>query len=162
MSSCRTALWDPAHEGGTLVAIETEEKSPNIQIHSSTEDDKAACDFSASVASAYRLSTRKTKILDQKYEIPGLYQLLEKPQKVMTRNQGFSMQKGNKVVTWNIRKMVQKRALERWETKLANCKVTPQAVWPIAKSVTKRGTPRHHLQFMVLWTPYFINVIKPI
>jgi hypothetical protein len=35
--------------------------------------------------------------------------------------------------------MVRKRALERWETKLANCEVTPQAIWPIAKFLTKRS-----------------------
>jgi hypothetical protein len=35
--------------------------------------------------------------------------------------------------------MVLKKALERWETKLANCEVTPQAIRPIAKSLTKRG-----------------------
>jgi hypothetical protein len=33
--------------------------SPNILIHSSNETDKAARDFAASIASAYRLSTRK-------------------------------------------------------------------------------------------------------
>jgi hypothetical protein len=38
--------------------------------------------------------------------------------------------------------MVRKRALERWETKLANCEVTPQAVWPVAKSLTKEGGPK--------------------
>jgi hypothetical protein len=38
--------------------------------------------------------------------------------------------------------MVRKRALERWETKLANCEVTPQALWPIAKSLSKRGVPK--------------------
>jgi hypothetical protein len=80
-----------------LVAIETEEKSPNMQIHSPTEDDKVACDFSASIASAYRLTTKKTTILGRKYEIPGLDQLLEKAQNIMARNQGSSMQKGNKV-----------------------------------------------------------------
>jgi hypothetical protein len=35
--------------------------------------------------------------------------------------------------------MVWKRALDRWETKLANCKVTPQAMWPTGKYLTKRG-----------------------
>jgi hypothetical protein len=35
--------------------------------------------------------------------------------------------------------MVWKRTLERWETKLVNCKVTPQTIWPIVKSLTKRG-----------------------
>jgi hypothetical protein len=38
--------------------------------------------------------------------------------------------------------MVRKRALERWETKLANCEVTPQAIWSIAKSLIKRGGPK--------------------
>jgi hypothetical protein len=38
--------------------------------------------------------------------------------------------------------MVRKRALEIWETKLANCEVTPQAIRPIAKSLVKRGGPK--------------------
>jgi hypothetical protein len=39
---------------------------PNVQIHTSNESDKAAHDFLASIALAYRLSTRKTTILDRK------------------------------------------------------------------------------------------------
>jgi hypothetical protein len=46
------------------------------------------------------------------------------------------------LVTRNIRRMVQKRTPERWETELANCEVTPQAIWPIAKPLTKRGGPK--------------------
>jgi hypothetical protein len=38
--------------------------------------------------------------------------------------------------------MVRKRALEKWETKLENCKITPQAIWPITKSLQKRGGPK--------------------
>jgi hypothetical protein len=38
-----------------------------------------------------------------------------------------------------MRRMGRKRALERWETKLANCEVTPQAIWPIVKFLTKWG-----------------------
>jgi hypothetical protein len=38
--------------------------------------------------------------------------------------------------------MAPKRLLERWETKLANYKVKPQAMWPIAKSVTKGSGPK--------------------
>jgi hypothetical protein len=34
------------------------------------------------------------------------------------------------------------KALEQWEKKLANCKVTPQAIWPIAKSLIKRARPK--------------------
>jgi hypothetical protein len=39
---------------------------PNIQIHSSNEVDKVVRDITANIAYAYRLSTRKTKILDRK------------------------------------------------------------------------------------------------
>jgi hypothetical protein len=39
-------------------------------------------------------------------------------------------------VTQNIRTLVKKRALERWETKLANCEVIPQAIWPTMKFLT--------------------------
>jgi hypothetical protein len=57
----------------------------------------------------------------------------------MARNQGSKWKTAVNWVTQNIRRMVLKRALERWETKLANCEVTPQAIWPIVKSLIKRG-----------------------
>jgi glutaredoxin 2 len=38
--------------------------------------------------------------------------------------------------------MTQKKALERWETKISNAEVTTQAMWPIAKSVLKRDRSR--------------------
>jgi hypothetical protein len=38
--------------------------------------------------------------------------------------------------------MVQKRAPESWEAKLANCEVAPQTIWPIAKSLKKSGGPK--------------------
>jgi hypothetical protein len=41
-----------------------------------------------------------------------------------------------------IRRLAQKKALERWEAKLGNCEVTPQAVWPIAKSLLRRDGPK--------------------
>jgi hypothetical protein len=45
-------------------------------------------------------------------------------------------------VTKTIRRMARKRALERRETKIENCEITPHAIWPIAKSLTKRGGPK--------------------
>jgi hypothetical protein len=48
-------------------------------------------------------------------------------------------------VNWvarTIRRMTRRKVLERWETKLGNCEVTPQAMWPIAKSLMKRGGPK--------------------
>jgi hypothetical protein len=38
--------------------------------------------------------------------------------------------------------MTRRKALERWETKVGNCKVTPQALWPIAKSLMTRDEPK--------------------
>jgi hypothetical protein len=38
--------------------------------------------------------------------------------------------------------MTRKKALERWETKISNTEVTPQGIWPIAKSLQKRDGPR--------------------
>jgi hypothetical protein len=38
--------------------------------------------------------------------------------------------------------MTRKKALERWETKISNTEVTPQAIWPIVKSLLKRDGPR--------------------
>jgi hypothetical protein len=43
---------------------------------------------------------------------------------------------------YNEGQLDKKRALERWATKLENCEVTPQAIWHIAKSLTKRGGPK--------------------
>jgi hypothetical protein len=34
--------------------------------------------------------------------------------------------------------MTRKKALKRWETKIGNAEVTPQAIWPIAKSLLMR------------------------
>jgi hypothetical protein len=43
-------------------SLASELTSPDIQIHFSNEADKAARDFEAYIASAYRLSSRKTTI----------------------------------------------------------------------------------------------------
>jgi hypothetical protein len=38
--------------------------------------------------------------------------------------------------------MTRKKALERWETRIANCEATPQALWPIAKSLLNGDGPK--------------------
>jgi hypothetical protein len=46
-------------------------------------------------------------------------------------------------VTKQIRRMTRKKALERWETKMDTCEVTPQSIGPIAaKSLLKTDGPR--------------------
>jgi hypothetical protein len=48
--------------------IVSEPESPNVQMYSSNnEADKAARDFAACIASAYRPSARETTKLDRKY-----------------------------------------------------------------------------------------------
>jgi hypothetical protein len=38
--------------------------------------------------------------------------------------------------------MIRKKALKQWETSIVNSEVTPQSMWPIAKSLIKRDGPR--------------------
>jgi hypothetical protein len=45
-------------------------------------------------------------------------------------------------VTKTIRRMTRRKALERWETKVGNCEVTPQDLWFIAKPLLKRDGPK--------------------
>jgi hypothetical protein len=41
-----------------------------------------------------------------------------------------------------ISRMTREKALERWESKLANTELSPQAIWPIVKSLANRDGPR--------------------
>jgi hypothetical protein len=50
---------------------------PKIQINSEEEADKAARDFTASIASAYRIATSKITLLDINKDIPGMENLLK-------------------------------------------------------------------------------------
>jgi hypothetical protein len=56
--------------------------SPRVKIKSGVEADKAASDFAASVASAYRLSTCKVTLSDINNDLPGLDHLLELKQRL--------------------------------------------------------------------------------
>jgi hypothetical protein len=51
--------------------------SPRIEINSGVEADKVTRDFTASVASAYRLATSKVTLSDKNIDIPGLDRLLK-------------------------------------------------------------------------------------
>jgi hypothetical protein len=42
----------------------------------------------------------------------------------------------------SIRRLTRRKAFERWENKIGNCELTPQAIWPIAKSLMNRDRPR--------------------
>jgi hypothetical protein len=68
---------------------------------------------------------------------------------------------GPEKVTRNIRRVVRRRALERWRPELANYAVIPQAVWLIAKPLTERVDQKQHLQFMVPYASYIVLSIEP-
>jgi hypothetical protein len=105
----------------------------------------AARDFAASIASAYRLSTKTTTISDRNCGPSSLERLLKHKQKLRKLWQETRDSACKTAVNWvtkTVRRIVRKRALEQWETKIENCEVTPQAIWPIAKSLKKRGGPK--------------------
>jgi hypothetical protein len=50
----------------------------------------------------------------------------------------------------SIKRIIRKTVPEKWETKLANCEVTHEAIWLTAKSLSKRGRPKApSAQFML-------------
>jgi hypothetical protein len=105
--------------------------STRIEINSCTEADKAAHGFAASIASAYRLSTKTTTISDRNRCPSGLDRLLKHKQrlrKLWQETQDPACKTALNWVTKTIRRTVRKRALERWETKMENCEVTPHAI----------------------------------
>jgi hypothetical protein len=68
--------------------------SPKIEITPEVEADKAARDFTASIASAYMLSKSKMTLLELSNELPGLdrfFKTQAESTKIVARNQGSSM-----------------------------------------------------------------------
>jgi hypothetical protein len=45
-------------------------------------------------------------------------------------------------VTKTIRRMTRRKAFERWETRIGNCRVIPQAIWPVTMSLMKKDGPK--------------------
>jgi hypothetical protein len=74
-------------------------------------------------------------------DLPGLDRLLKQKQRLRKLWQETRDPACKTAVNWvtnAIRRMTRRRALERWETKIANTDVTSQAIWPIVKSLMKR------------------------
>jgi hypothetical protein len=138
--------------------------SPRIEINSCTEADKAVRDFAASIASAYWLSTKTTTLSDRNRSPSGLDRLLKHKQrlrKLWQETRDPACKTALNWVTKTIRIMARKRALEGWETKIENCEVTPHAIWPIAKSLTKRGGPKAPTAIHGPLGPVFFQAKKP-
>jgi ribosomal protein L20A (L18A) len=117
-----------------------------MEINSCIESHIAACDFATSIASAYtRLSTKTIKISGHIRSPSGLESLLEHKKRLRKLWQETRDPPCKTAVNWVtkiIRRMGWRRKLERWEIKIENCEVIPQAVWFIVKFLTNRGVPK--------------------
>jgi hypothetical protein len=119
--------------------------SPRIEINSGVEADKAARDFTASIASVYRLSTSRITISELNNDLPGLDRLLNYKKRLRKLWQETRDPECKTALNWvlkSIRRLTRKKAPERWETRLANTEETPLAIWPNAKSLINRDGPR--------------------
>jgi hypothetical protein len=86
--------------------------SPQIKIQSVVEADKEASDFTASVVSAYRVSTRKVTLSDINNDFPGLHHLLKHKQrlrKVWQESRDPACKTAVNWVTISIRRMTRKK-----------------------------------------------------
>jgi hypothetical protein len=87
----------------------------------------------------------KVTISEVNTDLPGLDRLLIQKQRLRNMWQETRDPACKTAVNWvkkAIRRMTRRRALERWETKIANADVTPQAIWPIQKSFMRRDVPK--------------------
>jgi hypothetical protein len=83
-------LLDPADkftDWELFQSLASELISPRIQINLDEEADKATRDFTASTASAYRLSTSKITLSDLNKDTPGLESLVNHKQRLRTLRQ---------------------------------------------------------------------------
>jgi hypothetical protein len=119
--------------------------SPRKEINSGIEANKAARDFTASIASAYRLSTNRITVSDLNKDLPGLYSFLSDKKRLRKLWLEIRDPECKTALNWipkSIRRFARKKALERWETRLANTEETPQAILPIEKFLINRDGPR--------------------
>ena len=89
--------------------------------------------------------THKATLYDLNTSLPGLDRLLREKLRLRKLWQETHDPACKTAMNWvrrAIKRMTQKNALLRWETKLPNCEVTPQAVWPIAKFLLRRDGPK--------------------
>jgi hypothetical protein len=134
----KVTLWEP------FQSLASELISPIIEIASEVEADRVAREFTASIPSAYRLSTSKITLSDLNNDLPGLDRLLkhkQRLQKLWQETRDPACKTAVNCVSKSIRRMTRKKAFERRETKISNAEITPKAIWPIAKSLIKRDGP---------------------
>jgi hypothetical protein len=119
--------------------------SPRTQIHTYEDAEEAARNFAASIASAYRLSTHKIPLSEPNEELPELDRLLQlkrRLRKLWQETRDPACKTAVNWVTKTIRRMIDKKTMEQWDTRIDNSEVTPQALWPIARALLNREAPK--------------------
>jgi hypothetical protein len=118
-------VWDQ------FQSLASELISPRIKINSGIEADRAACNFTTSIASEYRLATSKVTLSGINNDTPGLDLPLKHKRRLRKLRQETRDPACKTAVNWvtmSIRRMTRKNALKRWETKINNTEVIPQAI----------------------------------
>jgi hypothetical protein len=86
------------------------------------------------------LSTSKVTLSDiNNHDLPGS---TSRDYENCGKKPGTSMYTAVSWVKKTIRQMSRREAFERWETKIGNLEITPQAIWPVVKSAVKRDGPK--------------------
>jgi hypothetical protein len=119
--------------------------SPRTQIHTCEDAEVTACKFAASRASVYRLSTHKITLSELNEELPELDRLLQlkrRLRKLWQETRDPACKTAVNWVTKTIRRMTHKKTMERSDTRMGNCEVTPQAIWPIARALLNRDASK--------------------
>jgi hypothetical protein len=119
--------------------------APRTQIHTSDDAEDAARTFSASITSAYRLSTHKIALLKLNEVLPELDHLLQLKRRLGKLWRETRDPKCKTAVNWvtkTIRRMNRKKLIEQWDARLGNCEVTPRAIWSIARVLLNRNAPK--------------------
>jgi hypothetical protein len=77
-------------------------------------------------------------------ELPELDRLLQLKHRLRKLWQEIRNPACKTAVNWVIKticRMTRKKTKERWDTTMGNCKVTPQAIWPMARVLLNRDAP---------------------
>jgi hypothetical protein len=105
--------------------------SPRTQIHTFEDVEEAAHNFTTYIASAFRLSTHKFTISELNEELPerdSLLQLEHRLRKLWQETKDPACKMAVNWVTKTIRRMTHKKTMERWDVRMGNFEVTPQAI----------------------------------
>jgi hypothetical protein len=98
-----------------------------------------------------------------KYEMPDLDRLLKSNEwsENYGKKQESSKQDGNKLGHLKYHEMAYRVTLKIWETKVVNCEIVSQAIWPVAKFFSKRVGPKAQSEVHSPLSPIYYQIDKP-